>query len=114
VRSIVGRFLEHSRAYCFINGGREEVFLASADWMTRNLDRRVELMFPVEDPDLRARVRHLLEQCWQDTEKAWVMDAKGVYARVPVDPDRPRLNQQEALIVQATEGEPSEEPTDNR
>src|SRR5262249_32974591 len=56
VISIVDRFLEHSRIYYFLNGGDEELFLASADWMTRNLDKRVELMFPIEEDDHKAKV----------------------------------------------------------
>ncbi|MCL2545274.1 MAG: polyphosphate kinase 1 [Clostridia bacterium] len=98
VRSIVGRFLEHSRIFCFVNGGEEEVFLSSADWMGRNLDRRVELMFPVEDPALRARVREVLERGWRDTEKAWVMNSKGNYSRVRRRESEPRLNSQASLI----------------
>src|SRR5579883_1759959 len=57
VVSIVGRFLEHSRIFYFQNGGEEEVYIGSADWMARNLDRRVEVVVPVEDPDLRAKLR---------------------------------------------------------
>ena len=58
VRSIVGRFLEHSRIFHFANGGEEEVYLSSADWMPRNLYERVEVMFPLKDPLNRDRVRH--------------------------------------------------------
>ena len=61
--SIVDRFLEHSRIYYFLNGGDDEVFLASADWMTRNLDKRVELMFPIENADTRRRVLDALGRC---------------------------------------------------
>ena len=57
VRSIVGRYLEHTRIYCFENGGNPEIYLGSADWMPRNLRRRVEVLFPVEDPDLIRRLR---------------------------------------------------------
>ncbi len=53
VISIIGRFLEHSRAFCFLNGGSEEVYIGSADWMPRNLDRRIEAVVPVEDPTHR-------------------------------------------------------------
>ena len=58
VRSIVGNFLEHARIFCFANGGREEIYMGSADWMPRNLDRRVEILFPVEDENLKKKVRH--------------------------------------------------------
>jgi len=101
VHSIVGRFLEHSRIFCFVNGGEEEIFLSSADWMGRNLDKRVELMFPIDDPALRARVRALFDRSWGDTEKTWVMDAKGAYKRVRRRENGPCLNIQEALIEEA-------------
>ena len=101
VHSIVGRFLEHSRIFCFTNGGEEEIFLSSADWMPRNLDRRVELMFPLEDEAVCARVREVFRQSWRDTEKTWMLDAKGKYARLAPDPARERLNVQQALIEEA-------------
>ncbi|HEY9593651.1 MAG TPA: polyphosphate kinase 1, partial [Spirochaetia bacterium] len=83
VRSIVGRFLEHSRAYWFRNGGSEEVYLGSADLMGRNLDRRVEILFPVLDPRIVRRVRtDVLEVCLADTVKARIMEADGTYHRV--------------------------------
>ena len=61
VRSIVGNFLEHSRIFYFCNDGSPEVYMGSADWMPRNLDRRVEITFPVEDPELKKQVIHILE-----------------------------------------------------
>ncbi|MBR5970829.1 MAG: polyphosphate kinase 1 [Lachnospiraceae bacterium] len=82
VRSIVGNFLEHSRVFYFENGYQPELYLASADWMIRNLERRVEIMFPVEDEALRAEVKHILETELADTEKARVMLADGRYGRV--------------------------------
>ena len=66
VVSIVDRFLEHSRIFHFRNGGDEEVYLASADWMPRNLDRRIELLFPVESPEGRQKVLHALDAMFQD------------------------------------------------
>ena len=82
VRSIVGRFLEHSRAFWFRNGGAEEVFLGSADLMGRNLDRRVEILFPVLDPRLVRQVREeVLAVCLADTVKARIMSADGTYQR---------------------------------
>jgi polyphosphate kinase len=59
VGSIVGRFLEHSRVYRFLNGGHEEIYLSSADLMSRNMDRRVEIMFPIEDAEIRSRTRRM-------------------------------------------------------
>ena len=81
VVSIVDRFLEHSRIYYFLNGGDEQVYLASADWMTRNLDRRVELMFPVEDPAHKASVLHALRSMFRDNVKARVLGPDGTYTR---------------------------------
>ncbi|MCL1795366.1 MAG: polyphosphate kinase 1 [Clostridia bacterium] len=82
VRSIVGRFLEHSRAFCFENGGEPRVFLSSADWMQRNLNRRVELMFPVEDPVAKAQVIDVLSVQWNDTVGSFEMRSDGSYRRV--------------------------------
>jgi polyphosphate kinase len=81
VVSIVDRFLEHSRIYYFLNGGDEEVYLASGDWMTRNLDKRVELMFPVDDPTHKARVLQVLRSMFLDTEKARWLRPDGAYER---------------------------------
>ena len=75
--SIVDRFLEHSRVYYFLNGGEEQVYLASADWMDRNLDKRVELMFPVEDPAHKATVLYALRAMFRDNVKARCLRADG-------------------------------------
>jgi len=82
VVSIVDRFLEHARACAFRNGGEEEVYLSSADWMTRNLDRRIELMWPVEDPACRAKVLDALAAMFRDNVKARRLGPDGVYRRV--------------------------------
>jgi polyphosphate kinase len=81
VISIIGRFLEHSRAFCFLNDGNEEVYLGSADWMPRNLERRIEAVTPVEDPVFRTTIRDLLIQMWQDNRQAWELDASGTYTQ---------------------------------
>jgi polyphosphate kinase len=82
VRSIVGRFLEHSRIFYFENGGEEEIYLGSADWMTRNLYERVEVQFPLRDSMLRYRVRHeILEAYLRDTAKARILQRNGSYIR---------------------------------
>jgi len=84
VTSIVGRFLEHARAYYFHNGGNEEIFLGSADLMPRNLDRRVEVLFPIEDPVIRdAIIAKILPAQLQDTVKLRTMQADGTYCRCP-------------------------------
>ena len=82
VRSIVGNYLEHSRIYCFENGGRPEVYAASADWMPRNLDRRVEIMFPLEDEAIRERAISILDIELEDTLKAHIMKPDGTYEKV--------------------------------
>ncbi len=82
VRSVIGRFLEHARIYYFRNGGREEVYLGSADLMPRNLDRRVEVIFPVKEPKLISRLRdEILEVYLADTVNAHVLQADGSYCR---------------------------------
>jgi polyphosphate kinase len=82
VVSVVGRFLEHSRVFRFINGGDEEVYLSSADLMSRNLDNRLEVMFPIEDPALKERLKHeALELPLTDTVKARWLKADGSYVR---------------------------------
>jgi polyphosphate kinase len=83
VRSIVGRFLEHSRVYCFANDGQREIYCGSADWMDRNLFRRVEVAFPVESEELQNRVARELELYLNDDVQAWQLDSEGRYRRVP-------------------------------
>ncbi|MBQ6814615.1 MAG: RNA degradosome polyphosphate kinase [Lachnospiraceae bacterium] len=82
VRSIVGTFLEHSRIFYFHNGGKEEVYMGSADWMPRNLDKRVEIMFPVDDAALKKEVIHILDIQLADNTKAHVMGKDGIYKKV--------------------------------
>ena len=79
VRSIIGRFLEHARIYYFYNEGAESVYLGSADWMPRNLDRRVELLFPVEDMECKARVLEILSIEQEDTLRSHIQQADGTY-----------------------------------
>jgi polyphosphate kinase len=101
VRSIVGRFLEHSRVFWFDNGGSPEAFIGSADLMERNLDRRVEVLCPVLDPALRAYLRDVvLDLYLSDTDRAWALAATGAYsAPSPVaDP----VNAQQALVTRHT------------
>jgi polyphosphate kinase len=82
VRSIVGTFLEHSRIYVFENAGEPLIFMGSADLMPRNLIRRVEVMFPVEDDDIKQRATDILDLMWRDNTNAWEMDSEGEYVRV--------------------------------
>lgn len=95
VRSIVGRFLEHSRVFFFLNGGVPELYLSSADLMGRNLDRRVELMFPLEDKGIAAEVRaEVLDTALEDTVSARILQSDGRYVRlVPQDGEEQRESQ---------------------
>jgi polyphosphate kinase len=82
VRSIVGRLLEHSRVYYFENGGNEEVYIGSSDWMPRNLDRRVEVLTPIRDASIRSYLKNTYLDCYlNDNTKAWVLHPDGRYSR---------------------------------
>jgi polyphosphate kinase len=81
VMSIIGRFLEHSRVWHFHNGGNDEFYIGSADWMPRNFQRRVEAAVPVEAPALQERLRSLLETCLDDNRQAWDLDADGQWVQ---------------------------------
>jgi polyphosphate kinase len=106
VRSIVGRFLEHSRVFYFRADGKEAVYLASADWMDRNFFRRIELAFPVLDKGLKQRViREGLRPYLADNSQAWEMDANGTYAR-RVPRGRARRAQDELLQILGGEQKP--------
>jgi polyphosphate kinase len=96
VRSITGRFLEHSRIYYFYNEGQEDIYLSSADWMPRNLIRRVELLFPVEDPDCKARVMEVLDVELEDTVRSHFLDSDGSYHKLDLR-GKKKLDSQEEL-----------------
>jgi polyphosphate kinase len=101
VASIVGRFLEHRRVYLFANGGSEEVYLSSADLMHRNLDRRVELMFPIEDPNLLDRIhREVIENALNDTRKIHWLQPDGTYLHQPAEESQ--YDSQTGLIAKYT------------
>jgi polyphosphate kinase len=104
VVSIVDRFLEHSRIVYFRNGGAEQVYLASADWMPRNLERRVELMFPVEQPDLRRRLVQILELYFADNCHSYELQPDGRYRKRRPE-NRTAIHAQEALQRQARAAE---------
>ena len=98
VRSIVGRFLEHSRVYWFANDGGPELYCASADWMERNLMRRIEVAFPILDPELAARVfEETLANGLADNTQAWLLDGNGRYERA-VQGEQPPYGAQKALL----------------
>ena len=100
--SILGRFLEHSRIYCFHNGGSPEVYLGSADLMPRNLDRRVEELFPVTDPTLRASLYdELLPTYLRDTVNTRVLRADGSYVHAVPAEGQPPFDIQAYLMALA-------------
>jgi polyphosphate kinase len=99
VRSLVGRFLEHSRVYWFANDGAPELYCSSADWLERNLLRRIEVCFPIVDPALAARVKaEALDNYLADNVNAWILQPDGVYRHLaPAEGDRPHSAQQALL-----------------
>lgn len=117
VRSIVGNFLEHSRIFIFENDGSPEVYMGSADWMPRNLDKRVEIAFPVENEKLKEAVRHILETELEDNVKAHVLQPDGTYEKVDRR-GKARVNSQEQFcqeaVAQARQERRKNELTDNR
>jgi polyphosphate kinase len=99
VRSIVGRFLEHSRVYYFANGGEEELYVGSADWMPRNFDRRVEVIAPVRDQRLRNYLKDVLLSAYlRDNAKARLLTPYGTYERIPIPSDGKRFDAQTYFI----------------
>jgi polyphosphate kinase len=93
VRSIVGQLLEHSRIFYFLNGGDEDVYIGSADWMTRNLDRRVEVVTPILDANLKRYLKDVVLGAYlKDNVKARILNPDGLYDRVPMGPDDAPFN----------------------
>ena len=117
VRSIVGNFLEHSRIFYFENGGSPQLFMASADWMPRNLDKRVEIMFPGEDPAIKEQVLHILEVELADNVKAHVLQPDGSYEKVDLR-GKMKVNSQDQFCEEAKaavrEKLAEQEPKDRR
>ncbi|HPI18760.1 MAG TPA: polyphosphate kinase 1 [Candidatus Kapabacteria bacterium] len=98
VRSIIGRFLEHSRIFYFKNGGKEEIYLGSADWMSRNLHKRVELMFPIYDKTLQKKLINILNIYWQDNSKSWRLLPNGKYEKISHKEKEKRFAAQEYFL----------------
>ncbi len=98
VRSVVGRFLEHSRVVWFRDGGRDTMMLGSADWMQRNLNARVEAVFPVDDPSLKRKLQQVLDIQWRDTVKGRELHADGVYRHVKRRPGQRKVDSQRRLL----------------
>ena len=112
VRSIVGNFLEHSRIFYFANGGNDEIYMGSADWMPRNLDKRVEIIFPVLDDKLKDKTYHILELELADNVKSRIMDENGNYVRIDKR-GKEVVNSQLIFCEEAKKYSPKEEITDN-
>jgi polyphosphate kinase len=100
VRAIIDRYLEHGRIFHFANAGKDEVYISSADWMPRNFHRRVEIMVPIEDPAIRARLIDILTVQWSDNVKAWVLGPHGKYTRTQPKPGAPLVRSQQKFIEQ--------------
>ena len=106
VVSIVDQFLEHSRIFYFANGGEEEMYLSSADWMPRNLDRRLELLFPVEKAENKHELKEVLDLYFRDNTKAWTLQPDGSWQRVEAGKAK-KVRAQEALCERAKSAEES-------
>ena len=101
VISIVGRFLEHSRIYYFHNNEQEEIYIGSADWMRRNLDRRVEVVTPIKDPDIAKDLQEILGIMLADNRQAWELQPDGSYIQRRTGEDCPETNSQKTLMNMA-------------
>jgi polyphosphate kinase len=110
VLSIIDHYLEHSRIFYFANGGAEELYLASADWMTRNLERRVELMFPVLSNDLRKTLIENLSAYFRDNCQAWHLDSESVWTRLECARGKEPFRAQAYFNLQAAKAQAAENP----
>ena len=104
VISIIGPFLEHSRIFSFANGGSPEVYIGSADWMSRNLDRRIEAVTPIEDPEHRQKLERLLQLYLNDNQAAWDMQSDGTFVQRKPENDTSERNSQIQLIKEWSNG----------
>ena len=97
VTSIIGRFLEHSRIFWFNNDGDAEVFIGSADWMRRNLDRRVEAVTPIEDNKIKKEIKHLLDSYLEANKDSWNMKSDGSYTKNQILNDKKKYIQEKII-----------------
>ena len=104
VISIIGPFLEHSRIFSFANGGSPEVYIGSADWMSRNLDRRIEAVTPIEDPEHRQKLERLLQLYLNDNNAAWDMQRDGTFVQRKPENNALERNSQIQLIKEWSNG----------
>jgi polyphosphate kinase len=98
VRSVVGRFLEHTRVVYFLNGGNEKIYCGSADWMPRNLYNRVEIAFPLTQKKVRDQVKRDLKLYLQDNTQAWLLQTDGTYQRVEMEKGAEEISAQQQLL----------------
>jgi polyphosphate kinase len=101
VTSIIGRFLEHSRIFYFFNNSEEEIYIGSADWMPRNLDRRVEAITPIQDSDIAKDLQEILGIMLADNRQAWELQPDGSYIQRRPGEDCPEANSQKTLMSMA-------------
>ena len=104
VISIIGQFLEHSRIFWLANGGSPEVYIGSADWMSRNLDRRIEAVTPIEDPEHRQKLERLLQLYLNDNQGAWDMQSDGTFTQRKPTNEAPERNSQIQLVKEWSKG----------
>lgn len=102
VYSVLGRFLEHSRIFFFKNGGNEEIYMSSADWMTRNLEKRVELLFPIKEKQNKEGAKEILEAYMKDNRKSWKLNSDKSYTQLSPQNDEPEFIAQEFLMNKYT------------
>lgn len=110
VRSIIGRFLEHSRIYSFHNNGNEELFLSSADMMTRNMENRVEIAFPILDPDIKDEIKKTLQLFFSDNTKAWALRSDATYEKLRPVGETPISAQVELMKIAKNESKQQLKP----
>ena len=115
IKSIVGRYLEHSRIYCFGEGAEEKMYISSADFMTRNTERRVEVACPIVDERVKMKVHKVLDACLADNVKGRILQADAFYTEVPQEKDDKKIDCQQLLMSEAIEAaaQPKEEVAEN-
>ena len=98
VRSVIGRFLEHTRVFYFKNSGKHEYYISSADWMTRNLHKRVETMIPIHSTKIKNQLGRVLDYYWKDNTKSWILNFNGSYSKISPKKGEKKFNAQKFLL----------------
>ena len=101
VYSIIDRYLEHNRIFYFYNGGHEEIYLSSADWMERNIDKRVELLFPINDPTCKKKAKDALDAYFKDNTKSHRLNEDGSYDKIKAKKGQKKFQSQKKFHLQA-------------